>query len=280
MKEGEQRPHPDQPQPARESGQPPGVFRAWWRESRLRKLISRQRPPQEIIPINEVQHQHQSAANTLAPHSPDEPSREQVTGEEVHQVFDKWKRRELRKVHRPVSLYDNTYQRERNQLLRYINEAVERGETADDITYRERLEEEEIRIQELRLQRIAGLTPEQQEQVELEDSVCGLRARRTMSGRINFAQSSLDAEQLTKLQQHDPEFMDPIIRGVEMRSARLEKAQRGLQRIYQPPPEDELRPGEQLAVLADLLKKAVAREGVQSFTQFLLDKLNQDKPRQ
>ena len=72
MTEVDRRPEPDKPQPFRESGQPPGGFRAWWRESRLHKLISRQSP-----------------VNTPTPHSPDEPSREQVPGEEVHQVFDK-----------------------------------------------------------------------------------------------------------------------------------------------------------------------------------------------
>src|SRR5688500_12279655 len=105
MKEDDKRPQPDKPQPSRDSGQPSLGFRAWWRESRLLKLISRQRLPQETTPINEVQHQQQSAANTLAPHSPDEPSRGQVPGEEAHQVFDKWNRRERRKMHRPISLY-------------------------------------------------------------------------------------------------------------------------------------------------------------------------------
>ena len=113
-------------------------------------------------------------------------------GEDVHQQFDKWNRRERKKVNRPISLYDNTYQREIKQFTKYIKEAVERGETAAAATFSERLEEEVRRRKEIQLQKMAGMTPEQQERLELEEWMHELKARRTMSGKINFAQSSLD----------------------------------------------------------------------------------------
>ena len=52
-----------------------------------------------------------------------------------------------------------------------------------------------------------------------------------------------------------------------------------MQRIYQPPPEVELRPGERLAVSADLFKKVVAREGVQAIDEIISGRGERGKPR-
>jgi hypothetical protein len=59
----------------------------------------------------------------------------------------------------------------------------------------------------------AGLTPEELQELEhqeLLDNISWLKDERTMSGRINIAEDEIGDEQLTQMQQIEPEFMKPI----------------------------------------------------------------------
>jgi hypothetical protein len=100
-------------------------------------------------------------------------------------------------------------------------------EEAEDIVagkqWRERMKSEE--------QALANLTPEELEHHHIEEAFDDLKRSRTMSLRISRAQH-FNVELINKMQQHDPEFMDPIITGIEKRPARQAKAERAIQRRH------------------------------------------------
>lgn len=85
-------------------------------------------------------------------------------------------------------------------------------------------------IIENRERALEGLTPEERECHNIEETIGMLKESRTMSGKITRAQHIND-ELLKQLQHHDPAFMDPIITGLKKRPARQEKAERAIQRL-------------------------------------------------
>jgi hypothetical protein len=88
----------------------------------------------------------------------------------------------------------------------------------------------------------AGLTPEELQELEhqeLLDNISWLKDERTMSGRINIAEDEIGDEQLTQMQQIEPEFMKPIITGLQKRPERKAKAERAIQRILKERGEDQ-----------------------------------------
>ena len=77
------------------------------------------------------------------------------------------------------------------------------------------------------------LTRKEQERRDIEIEIFRLKKSRTMRGRITEAQfiQFTDPELLEKMQQHDPEFMKPIITGLKKRPARQEKLTKAIKRI-------------------------------------------------
>jgi hypothetical protein len=84
-------------------------------------------------------------------------------------------------------------------------------------------------IEEVRREVLRGLTPDERDQYDLEH----LKRLETMSGRITYARDCIDQRPLDKLRRLDPEFMEPIITGVEKRPAREKKKWRAIGRILQ-----------------------------------------------
>jgi hypothetical protein len=77
-------------------------------------------------------------------------------------------------------------------------------------------------------QALERLTPEERERHDIERSINRLKQRPILSYRITLARF-YRREYLDKLQQHDPEFMNPIITGIEKRPARQAKAERAIE---------------------------------------------------
>jgi hypothetical protein len=86
---------------------------------------------------------------------------------------------------------------------------------------------------------LLDLTPEELEHQHLLDSISTMKHRRTMSGKINYAEEDIEPEDLTQMQQIDPEFITPIITGLQKRPERKAKAERAIQRIRQSRGEDQ-----------------------------------------
>jgi hypothetical protein len=95
---------------------------------------------------------------------------------------------------------------------------------------------EEARLREKTLSKV---TPEERDRLRLEESILDLKTSgisQTVSGKIWELENGwigLPAETLAKMQQLDPEFMNPIINAMNKRPARLAKAQDKIQRILQ-----------------------------------------------
>ena len=84
-------------------------------------------------------------------------------------------------------------------------------------------------IEDVRREVLQPLTPEERSQYDLEH----LKRLPLMSGRITYAESGIKPGSLRRLQQLDPEFMEPIIKGLAKRPAREEKKSRATGRILQ-----------------------------------------------
>ncbi len=87
----------------------------------------------------------------------------------------------------------------------------------------------EQEIEDVRREVLRDLTPDERAQYDLEH----LKRLETMSNRINYAESGIKPGSLDKLRQLDPEFMGPIITGLEKRPAREKKKWRAIGRILQ-----------------------------------------------
>jgi len=77
------------------------------------------------------------------------------------------------------------------------------------------------------------LSRKEQERRDIEIEIFRLKKSRTMRGRITEAQfiQIIEPELLEKMQQYDPEFMNPIITGLKKRPARQEKLTKAIKRI-------------------------------------------------
>ena len=72
------------------------------------------------------------------------------------------------------------------------------------------------------------LTPEERERHNIEEAIKDIKKGPTMTLRINRV-LWLNRRDLDKLQQHEPEFMNPIITGIQKRPARQAKAERAIE---------------------------------------------------
>lgn len=80
-------------------------------------------------------------------------------------------------------------------------------------------------------QALERLTPEERERHEIreiEEELAGVKRLPIVSYRINRLRL-FRREYLDKLQQHDPELMDPVITGIEKRKERQAKAERAIE---------------------------------------------------
>ena len=78
-------------------------------------------------------------------------------------------------------------------------------------------------------QALANLTPEERERRDIEQGFDNLKSIRTISHRISHV-LLYRSELLDKMQQHDPDFMNPILTGLKKRPERQAKAERAIQR--------------------------------------------------
>jgi hypothetical protein len=85
---------------------------------------------------------------------------------------------------------------------------------------------------------LANLNPEERERRDIEEGFNDLKRSRIMSHRINRA-LHFHGELLDKIQQHDPEFMNPILTGLKKRPERQAKAERAIERRGIDPGVDE-----------------------------------------
>jgi hypothetical protein len=152
--------------------------------------------------------------------------------------------RQRRRVNRPIMVYLNSYQRyvlnperhreELDEMYKRFMEGHERFvRSIFDPDAIEPWEQEQDLDQRHRIHELAraDLTREEREEQDLEDAIGMLKRLPIMSGRINIAADDIGEEELAKLQRHNPEFMNPIITGVQKRPARQAKADRAVERI-------------------------------------------------
>jgi hypothetical protein len=84
---------------------------------------------------------------------------------------------------------------------------------------------------------LEGLAPEEREQRAIGEALEELKRQPTVRQRVDIA-SFVPLEFLEKLRQHNPELMEPIIKGVEKRPARLEKMEKAIERLHRKRSED------------------------------------------
>lgn len=131
--------------------------------------------------------------------------------------------KEIDKLLRQAARLD--YRKEHQTLPPYIPVEKTPLEEAKDIIGLKQLKDE-IKKYELAMERS---TPEERERLGIEEAIDNLKSGQTMSQRITRAQH-FNAELIDKLQQYDPEFMDPIIIALTKRPGRQEKAENTIKR--------------------------------------------------
>jgi hypothetical protein len=169
---------------------------------------------------------------------PQDPKREFV--DKVEDSLKKREKRQRNRTERPVMAHLTRHQHQNLEFMRREFKQQLDGTEPEEVK-RLRAEASEELLQFFRNRRIAraDLTPEELEHQELLDNISRLKRERTMSGRINVAEEDIEDEQLTQMQQIEPEFMTPIITGLQKRPERKAKAERAIQRIRQKRSEDQ-----------------------------------------
>jgi hypothetical protein len=146
------------------------------------------------------------------------------------EILSKLQRKERKRSFRPINLYKTAYEQEENRVFeeKFLADTPEANKV-----FVERMSnffEEVDRRQEIKQKARADLTPEERDALDLEETLADLKATRSMSRRITDLQE-VDNDKRSKLLRADPVLITPILIGVMKRPARLEKAQRNVQRI-------------------------------------------------
>lgn len=138
-------------------------------------------------------------------------------GHDPDTILMKLQQREERRNVRPIQLYKMPYQLELERgLLKQL--------LSDTLFSDQSFQTDDLR-EEIREKARADLTPQERESLEIEETIFDLKHTRGISRRINHIMDLNDPNLPYKLEQHDPEFMNPIIEGWKKRPARLKKAE-------------------------------------------------------
>jgi hypothetical protein len=153
--------------------------------------------------------------------------------EEGRRLLSETDSREMRRVGRPINLYDTPFEKKLRSLIIEIVEKMASPDTIEDMEFLEEVRERNLRQNEIEVQTSSSLTPDQQERFRIGENILVLHSLKTMPRKIKFVDECLNEEDRDKLQQLNSELMNPIIRRLEQRPARREKAEAAVQRIYE-----------------------------------------------
>ena len=154
----------------------------------------------------------------------------------IDELLSKLQQRDEKRSRRPIQLYRTAYDEERDRLLhdKTINtpEAKRvREERSAQIEEIKRLRDDEFPERPMISYDEWKRQYDEWDQQVKDKHINALKTRRSISERINFALSIFKVEYLLELKQQDAETLGPILRGIAKRNARLDKAERAIERI-------------------------------------------------
>ena len=144
---------------------------------------------------------------------------------DIDELLNKLQHKEEKRSRRPIKLYRTAYDEERYRLLH--NKTLAHTHAAKKAREEQEAQMEELeRLRDNEFPSDATISyddfkrryDEWDHQFK-EKHINALKTRQGISRRINFALSIFKVEYLNELREQDPEALDPILRGVAMRTA-------------------------------------------------------------